>query len=57
MALVIPREVYSWLISLKILQNVDMDSAPLQQVLYNDTIYLENGYLIGKLLRVILKQH
>lgn len=44
----------AWLKELGLVDNLQIEDGQLE-ISYNDQIYLENGFLIGRLLRSILK--
>lgn len=58
MKIIIRKEIYEWLIQMEILKEVSFQTdEPYQEVLYDDQMYLENGYIVGQLLRKLLKAH
>lgn len=63
MSIYLSKYCYSWLVELKILKPYIVSteghasSNSLVEVWYDDQIYLENGYLVGVLLKKILKEN
>ena len=55
MPLIVPTHTAKWLLTLKAITVDKPITGEVFELSYNDQIYLENGYLIGKVLRAVIK--